>query len=113
MLTSIHFQSVLFDPNEIVEDNSMVATMVAQNTRLLQRCLKSRSKDLYFAAIENLVNASDNFGPALNKHLPVLLPLVAKRQDLANDERIQRLKESLSFNGGEEADKMLQRYPLK
>ena len=57
----------------------MVAMIVSQNTRLLQRCLKSRSKDLYFAAIENLVRASDNFGPALNKNLPILLPLVAKR----------------------------------
>ena len=57
----------------------MVAMIVSQNTRLLQRCLKSRSKDLYFAAIENLVRASDNFGPALNKHLPILLPLVAER----------------------------------
>ena len=72
----------------MVEDNSMVAMIVKQNTMLLQRCLKSKSKDLYFAAIDNLVGASDNFGPALNKYLPVLLPLVAKRQDLANDQRI-------------------------
>ena len=104
---------MLFDPNEVVEENSMVATLVNQNTRLLQRCLKSRSKDLYFAAIDNLVNASDNFGPALNKHLPILLPLVAKRQDLANDERIHRLKDALTYNGGDEAEKMLARYPLK
>ena len=79
---------MLFDPNEVVEDNTMVSMMVKQNTMLLQRCLKSKSKDLYYAAIENLVNASDNFGPALNKHLPILLPMVAKRQDLANEERI-------------------------
>ena len=76
-------------------------------------CLKSKSKDLYFAAIENLVNASDNYGPAINKHLPILLPLVAKRQDLANDERIHRLKDILAFNGGDEAEQMLERFPLK
>lgn len=51
-------------------------------------CLKRGSKETYFAALENLINASDNFGPAINKHLPIILPMVAKRQDLANDERI-------------------------
>ena len=80
---------------------------------LLQRCLKSKARELYYAAIDNLVNASDNFGPALNKHLPILLPLVAKRQDMANDERIHRLKEALIFNGGDDAEAMLERFPLK
>ena len=80
---------------------------------LLQRCLKSKSKELYFAAIDNLVKASDNFGPALNKHLPILLPLVAKRQDLANDERISQLKDILCFNGGDEAEAMIDRFKLK
>ena len=91
----------------------MVATIVKQTTHLLQMCLRSKSKDLYFAAIESLVNASDNYGPAINKHLPILLPLVAKRQDLANDERIHRLKDILAFNGGDEAEQMLERFPLK
>mmetsp|Transcript_41814 Transcript_41814/g.55126 ORF Transcript_41814/g.55126 Transcript_41814/m.55126 type:complete len:92 (+) Transcript_41814:820-1095(+) len=91
----------------------MVATIIKQNTMLLQRCLRSKSKELYFAAIDNLVKASDNFGPALNKHLPILLPLIAKRQDLANDERIQELKDVLCFNGGDDAETMLKRYPLK
>ena len=91
----------------------MVAMIVKQNVSLLQRCLQSKSKDLYFAAIDNLVNASDNFGPALNKHLPVILPLVAKRQDLASDERIGRLKDALCFNGGDQAEAMLEKYPIK
>ena len=69
--------SVLFDPNEIVEDNSMVAVIVKQNVNLLQRCLKLKNNDIYFAAIDSVINASENFGPALNKHLPVILPLVA------------------------------------
>lgn len=69
-------KSVLFDPNEIVEENSLVATIVKQNVSLLQRCLKSKQKTLYFAAIDSLVSASDTFGPALNKHLPLILPLV-------------------------------------
>ena len=59
------------------------------------------------------MNASDNFGPALNKHLPILLPLVAKREQIANDERIHRLKEALIFNGGDAAEVMLERFPLK
>ena len=80
---------------------------------LLQRCLKSKTRELYYSAIDNLVSASDNFGPALNKHLPILLPLVAKRQDMANDERIHRLKEALIYNGGDAAEAMLERFPLK
>ena len=83
--------SVLFDPNEIVEDNSMVALIVKQNVNLLQRCLKSKNNDLYFAAIDSVINSSENFGPALNKHLPIILPLVAKRQDLSENERILTL----------------------
>ena len=80
---------------------------------LLQRCLKSKSKELYFAAIDNLVKASDNFGPALNKHLPILLPLIAKRQDFASDDRISQLKDVLCFNGGDDAEAMIDKYPLK
>lgn len=91
----------------------MVATIVKQNVTLLQRCLKSKQKSLYFAAIDSLVNASDTFGPALNKHLPIILPLVQKRQLLANEERIQNLVEALLFNGGDMAQQMLTRYPLK
>ena len=34
-LNSLVAYSVLFDPNEIVEDNSMVAMIVKQNTNLL------------------------------------------------------------------------------
>ena len=79
----------------------------------MQACLRSRSKDLYFAAIESLIDASDNFGPALNKHLPVLLPLIAKRQDLCSDERILRLRDALCFNGGDAAEVMFTKYPLK
>jgi len=41
--------------------------------------LKSSSKSVFFAAIESLKQASDNFGPALNKHLNIILPLVQKR----------------------------------
>ena len=79
----------------------------------MQRCLKSKSKELYFAAIDNLVKASDNFGPALNKHLPILLPLIAKRQDFASDDRISQLKDVLCFNGGDDAEAMIDKYPLK
>ena len=104
--------SVLFDPNEIVEDNSMVAVIVKQNVNLLQRCLKLKNNDIYFAAIDSVINASENFGPALNKHLPVILPLVAQRQDLSNDERILSLQMALQENGGREGERMLEKYPI-
>jgi len=69
-------QALLFDPNELIEENSVVATLVKTNIVLLQKCLKSQSKAVYFAAIENIRSASDNFGPAINKHLKIILPLV-------------------------------------
>jgi hypothetical protein len=44
------------------------------------------------------------FGPALNKHLPLALQMVKKRQDLASRERIHELKDMLIANGGQEAE---------
>ena len=43
------------------------------------------------------------FGPAINKHLPHILPLVKKKQDLVGTERIASLKETLIKNGGADA----------
>lgn len=100
-------QALLFNPNEIVDDNSLVADIVRQNITLLQRCLKSKSKAVFFAAIENVKMASDNFGPALNKHLPIILALVKKRQDLAAKERLASFKQTLLTNGGNEAKVMI------
>ena len=67
---------MLFDPNELVEENSVVAQLVRTNIMLLQKCLTSKSKGVYFAAIESLRQTSENYGPALNKHLGIILPLV-------------------------------------
>lgn len=55
------------------------------------------------------------FGPAINKHLPHILPLIKKKQDLASDERIATLKETLIKNGGDDAEKILSMkiYELK
>ena len=106
-------QAMLFDPNEIVDDNSMVADLVRQNVTLLQRCLKSSSKAVFFAAIENIKMASDNFGPAMNKHLPIILGLIRKKQDLANKERLVSLKETLLANGGHDARAMIASVQLK
>jgi len=50
--------------------------------------LVSQNKAIFLAAIENLKNASVNFGPALNKHLPIVLQLIRKKQDLASKERL-------------------------
>lgn len=69
---------MLFDPNELVEENSVVATIVKKNITLLQKCLKSQRKGIFNAAIGSVIQASDMFGPALNKHLQIILPLVAK-----------------------------------
>ena len=104
--------SVLFDPDDIVEPNSVLGQLVKVNIKLLQKCMTMKQKVIYLSAIDNLVNASNMFGPALNKHLPVILPLVAKRHKLANPERIEALKEALLENGGKEAQKMLNMYPI-
>ncbi len=57
----------------IVEENSVLANLVKNLMQLLQKCLVSSNKAIFIAAIENLKGASNNFGPALNKHLPVVL----------------------------------------
>ena len=59
------------------------------------------------------MEASNNFGPALNKHLPVILPLMRKRPDLVKDnEKVVQLVETLRMNGGTEADRILKIIPL-
>jgi hypothetical protein len=74
----------------IVEENSVLAQLVKTNITLLQKCLTSSNKAIFIAAIENLKyprsplnvsyrNASNNFGPALNKHLPIVLQLVKRK----------------------------------
>ena len=87
----------------------MVAQIVKQNVKLLKNCLKSSNKDIYYAAIESIVNASNMFGPALNKHLIHILPMVQKKKDLANKERIDNLRQTLVKNGGEDALKVIAR----
>ncbi len=74
-----------------MEDNSLVADIVKTNIVLLQKCLKSSSKAVYLAAIENIKMANENFGPALNKHLHIIVPLIQKKQQLANEDRIKQL----------------------
>ena len=54
----------------------MLAEIIKTNTNLLKKCLQSKSNAVYFAAVENLRKAVENFGPSLNKHLPGLLHLV-------------------------------------
>ena len=103
----------MFDPNEIIEENSMVAMLVKANISLLQRCLKSKNKAVFNTAIDNLIEASNNYGPALNKHLPVILPLMRKRQDLIKDnEQVMLMVEALKLNGGTEAERILKIIPL-
>jgi len=92
----------------------MVAMIVRSNVTLLGKCLKSKNKNLFYAAIDNLIEASNNFGPALNKHLPVILPLIRKRPDLTkNSAQILHLIEALRGNGGTEAERIIKLIPLK
>jgi hypothetical protein len=54
------------------------------------------------------MEASDGFGPALNKHLPVILPLLRKRPELVKgNPKVNELIEMLRANGGKDADKIL------
>ena len=63
---------------------------------------------MFYCAIDNLIEASDSFGPALNKHLPVILPLMRKRPDLVKgNAKVTHLIDELRNNGGTEADKIL------
>jgi hypothetical protein len=49
----------------------------------------------------------------LNKHLPIVLQLVKRKQDLAATERIHELKEILVRNGGSEAERIVREAGLK
>ena len=56
---------LLFNPNEIVDDNTMVAQMVKQNITLLQKCLKSSNKAIRgapFWAKKNGIDFGIKFG---------------------------------------------------
>jgi len=57
----------------VIEENGVLALLVKQNMQLLQKCLISSNKAVFIAAIESLKNASNNFGPALNKNFPIML----------------------------------------
>ena len=85
---------------EVTDENSVLAQLVNQNINLLVKCFKSSNKSLYIAAVENLKQASENFGEDLNKHLPILLQLVKKKQSLASSERLHDLKITIIKNGG-------------
>ena len=55
---------------------------------------------MYFAAIDNLTKAVDNFGPSLNKHLPSLLHLIKQRLDLSKDAKYKALIDAIIKNCG-------------
>jgi hypothetical protein len=48
-------------------------------------------------------NSSNNFGPALNVHLPVILKLVKHKECLATVEQMGQLRSVLMENGGTDA----------
>lgn len=54
-----------------------------------------------------------NFGPALNKHLPIVLQLIKKKQNLVATERLHELKQVLIECGGEEAKEIVDKIGLK
>ena len=100
--------NILYDPNEIVEENSTVGVLIKNSITLLQKVMKSKRPALFHVAIDSLMEASTNYGPALNKHLPVILPLIRKRPALLkNNSKVDELIDALRTNGGTEADKIL------
>ena len=54
-----------------------------------------------------MTNFSDNYGPALNKHLHIIWPLIEKRRDIKSESKIEDLRVTLLENGGAEAFKIL------
>ena len=54
-----------------------------------------------------MTNFSDNYGPALNKHLHIIWPLIEKRCDKKSESKIEDLRVTLLENGGAEAFKIL------
>lgn len=58
-------------------------------------------------------DTSENYGPAINKHLHLIVPLIEKRNDKHSNEKIMKLRQTLLENGGEEAAKILTQYPSK
>lgn len=77
---------------------------------MLQRCLKSKNAAIFSASLDQVESVSDNYGPALNKHLHIIWPLVEKRKDKKSSEKIINLRNTLIENGGSEAAKILSQY---
>ena len=96
-----------------MEENSQVGAVVKQIITLLQRCLKSKNQSIFNAALDSVSDTSENYGPALNKHLHIIVPLFEKRNDKHSNEKIIRLRQTLLENGGQEAAKILTQYPSK
>lgn len=86
---------MLFDPNEMVQENTVVGQLVKTLILMLQRCLKSKNQSIFNAALQQVSDVSDNYGPALNKHLAVIWPLIEKRKDLKSAHKIEELKVTL------------------
>lgn len=104
-------QALLFNPNDVVEENTVCGNVVKQIITLLQRCLKSKNQSIFNAALEQVSDTSDNYGPALNKYLYIIVPLMEKRKDKHTKDKISNLRQTLLENGGEEAIKILSQYP--
>ena len=97
----------MFNINDLDEENPVVAEVVKNIIMLLQRCLKSKSNAVFHTAIDQVAYTSDNYGPALNKHLKLIMPMVEKRNDKASAPKISELKNTLIENGGDEAAKII------
>ena len=89
----------------------MLAKLVRTNITLLQKCLNSKKSAVYLSAIDGFIRISNMFGPALNKHLPIILPIILKRAELAKGHHLKKLKDCLLENGGQDAKRLLRMYP--
>lgn len=74
---------------------------VLQQSLVLCSAPKSSVSSSYFR------QASDNFGPALNSHLSVILKLVKLKESLATTEQMAHFRETLIENGGGEAMRII------
>ena len=71
------------------------------------KCLSTPNKSLFLAALDNIKQTSNNYGPALNRHLPSIINKVTKKKDLVSPELITEITEILLKNGGKQAEQVL------
>lgn len=69
----------------------------------MRLALASADKDVFYRALQALVQLSDVSGPALNAHLKSVLPQISKRiLDRNHKDKVTSALQRLEYNGGKE-----------